>query len=134
MEADDSKKNLKNLDIYRGLFEDNLIVKMIIDIESGTVLDANGSALDFYGWSRAQIRKMNINDIDLFFNKNISAYKNIKSLSFESVHKKSNGSLVDVEVISNILKIEDKNLLYYIVLDLTEKKKKDNKLNLLSSC
>ncbi|MCB9480991.1 MAG: response regulator [Desulfobacteraceae bacterium] len=126
------KRVLKSEEKYRCVFEDNPLVKMVIDLGSGSIIDANGSASDFYGWTRKQIRKMNINEIDLLFEEKIKLKKDIKNFSFESVHKKSDGSFADVEVISNTLRIEDKNLLYYIVLDLTEKKKKDNRLNLLS--
>lgn len=122
----------KKEDNYKGVFEDNLLVKMFIDPYSGIIVNANRSAAEFYGWSRKDLRGMNINEIDLFFKKNITAGKNLKNFAFESVHKKADGSLADVDVISNTLKIEERNLLYYIVLDSTEKKKKDNKLNLLS--
>lgn len=41
-------------------------VIMLIDPDSGRILDANRAAADFYGYDRAALRRMTIQDINVF--------------------------------------------------------------------
>ncbi|HRX48757.1 MAG TPA: PAS domain S-box protein, partial [Spirochaetota bacterium] len=46
---------------YRSLFENNQSVMLIIDPSDGRIVDANEAAVKYYGWSRDELKSMNIN-------------------------------------------------------------------------
>ena len=50
---------------FRKLFEEHSAVMLVIDPDTGNIVDANRAAADFYGWSIEELRKMNIQQINL---------------------------------------------------------------------
>lgn len=46
------------------LFKNHAAVILIIDPSTGQIFDANPAAVCFYGWSREQLQKMNIRDVN----------------------------------------------------------------------
>ena len=50
--------------LYSSFFENSHSVMLIIDPESGRILDANQTACTFYGYGRDQILRMRITDIN----------------------------------------------------------------------
>jgi PAS domain S-box-containing protein len=121
---------------FRNLFHNHSAVKLIIDPENGNIVEGNKSAADFYGWSVETLQKMNISQINTLPPEDIKIVINnvlaLKAKYFEFQHRKSDGSLVDVEVFSSIIKIGDKNFLHSIIHDISEKKKAEEKVKLLS--
>ncbi|MFZ5859178.1 MAG: PAS domain S-box protein, partial [Spirochaetota bacterium] len=49
---------------YRSLFENHHTVMLIIDSSTGRIIDANPAAVEFYGWDRATLTSMRIQDIN----------------------------------------------------------------------
>src|SRR2546428_1287451 len=49
---------------YRQMFENNRAVQLILDPESGGIVDANVAASEYYGWSVERLRTMNIGAIN----------------------------------------------------------------------
>lgn len=49
---------------YRALFEVNTAVKLVIDPESGRILDANRAAVAFYGWPVEVLRTLRVQDLN----------------------------------------------------------------------
>jgi PAS domain S-box-containing protein len=47
------------------LFEDHEAVQLIVDPMTGLIVDANKAAEKFYGWTKEELVKMNIGDINL---------------------------------------------------------------------
>ncbi|MCF8363250.1 MAG: PAS domain S-box protein [Prolixibacteraceae bacterium] len=45
---------------FNNLFYDSAIPMLIIDPDTGKIIDANQAAGKFYGWSTGQLRNMNI--------------------------------------------------------------------------
>ena len=50
---------------YRQMFEDNASIAYILEPETGKIIDANEVAAKFWGYSVAELRTMNIADINL---------------------------------------------------------------------
>lgn len=108
---------------YRNLFENNHAVMLILDPKSGIIVDANPAAEQFYGWSREQLTKMNINQINTLsldeirteMEKSITFKRN----HFEFRHRKADGSISDVEVYSGPIHKSGNRLLYSIIHDIT---------------
>ena len=43
---------------YRKLFENHSAIKYILEPETGKIIDANYAAAKFYGWSREELKKL----------------------------------------------------------------------------
>ena len=108
---------------FRSLFEDHSAIMIVLDPETGAIIDANKSAADFYGWGVDELRKMNI------FNLNNSSYEAVqkemeiwkmrdqRSMSFR--HRRADGSIRNVDVFGKKIKIMGRELVYDIVHDVT---------------
>jgi PAS domain S-box-containing protein len=126
----------KSEEKFRNIFQKNVVVKLIIDPENGNIIDANQAASAFYGWPMETLQKMNISQINTLspedLKKELEKARTMEKKYFEFGHRKADGSLVDVEVFSSCIKIGNKEFLYSIVHDITDKKKAEEKLKLLN--
>lgn len=129
---------------YRSFFVNSHSVMLIIHPDSGEILDANSAACSYYGYSLEELRKMNIFMIHYSKRKQLlqdtqSSINGEKSV-FYLKHRLSSGEVRDVEVHSGPISIENQQVLYLIIHDITDKKRSEEallmankKLNLLSS-
>jgi PAS domain S-box-containing protein len=112
---------------FRKLFEDNAAMMLLIDPDTGGIVEANQSAADFYGWSVDQLRSMRIQEINTLppdaVMGEMEKAKASGSLRLEFQHRKADGSIHDVEVFSSSVEVAGKNLLYSIIHDFSERKK-----------
>lgn len=112
---------------FRNIFENHSAIKLLIDPETGAIVDANFAAAKFYGWSQKELKKMKIQQINLLpQNQILAEMKNVKtgkSGNFEFQHRLANGNVRDVEVFSSKVNIDGKDFLHSIIQDITEKKK-----------
>ncbi len=124
---EDKAKLMATEEKYRNLFNNHHTVMLIIEPKSGNIVDVNPAAETFYGWNKVEMTRMNISDINPLNKEEIAkkrkAAKQNLSNRFEFVHKKADGTLVDVEVFSGPIQIEGKPYLYSIVTDVSQKRK-----------
>ncbi|MDY0361077.1 MAG: PAS domain S-box protein [Desulforegulaceae bacterium] len=117
---------------FRSLFQDHSAVKLIIDPETGRIVDANIAASQFYGWSVDQLCSMKISEINTLppeeIKKEINRARNRGKICFEFSHRKSDGSVVNVEVFTSRVFIDKKEFLHSIIHDVTEKKNLEKQL------
>jgi PAS domain-containing protein len=64
--------------LFRNLFEYHATVQLVIDPDSGNIIDANNSAATFYGWTRKQLQQMRIQDINTLSLEEIGILSGIK--------------------------------------------------------
>jgi diguanylate cyclase (GGDEF)-like protein/PAS domain S-box-containing protein len=117
---------------YRQMFESNRAVKLLIDPDSGAIIDANMAACDFYGYTRDELRAMRIWDI------NVRGEDEVRSdltravarerAYFQFRHMRANGEIRDVEVHSGPVDFGPRRVLYSIVHDITERKRAEKAL------
>ncbi len=119
---------------YRSQFEDSLAVKLIIDPQNGNIHDANPSACDFYGYSHEKLKSMNIADLNIFsperVKKEMQKAKKHKRNHFNFQHKLADGRVRDVEVYSSPIRYQDKQMLYSIIHDVTDRNRAVEKARL----
>src|SRR5579859_2021185 len=48
---------------YRAMFEENTAVQIVADLETGAMVDANSAALEFYGYTREAMLRMNTREL-----------------------------------------------------------------------
>ncbi|MFO7801726.1 MAG: PAS domain S-box protein [Desulfovermiculus sp.] len=118
--------------LFRSLFEDHIAVKLMLDSNTGKIIDANHAAADFYGWSRSRLRQMNIQQINALTEQEIAQEmhksRTSQRLRFEFQHRLADGSLRDVEVFSAKVKAKERGLLHSIVHDITDRKQAEEAL------
>jgi diguanylate cyclase (GGDEF)-like protein/PAS domain S-box-containing protein len=120
---------------YRQMFESNRAVQLIIDPDTGAIVDANIAASEYYGWSVERLRSMNISEINLLSESQVHAEManaaRQKRNYFQFSHRLSTGAVRDVEVHSGPVEIGGRQYLYSIIHDITERRRAE--LALLSS-
>ena len=116
----------------RQLFARHASAMLIIDPETGLILDANRAAINFYGWSIDTLTRMTIQQITAQPAGSIKGEAARASASgrirFEFQHRTADGSTRDVEMLTSPVEIGGKPALYSIVNDLTERKQAEQAL------
>ena len=88
------------------------------------LVEANESACNFLGYTRAEIVTMKVPDFDPGFSKSrwsehFNELRNKGSWSFETNHRKKNGEIVPVEVVSNYIRYDGQELACLFVRDIS---------------
>ena len=111
--------------LYRALFENNYSAMLLIDPETGDIKDANPSACLFYGYTKDELIKLQITDINTHSKKEIfmemERAKCEKRNYFNFKHRLSNGVIKDVEVFSGPIIIRKKFLLCSVIHDISKR-------------
>jgi len=116
----------KNEELYRNVFENHAAVKLLIDPDTGNIIEANEAAVDYYGWSHEQLKQMKIQEINVLYpedlRKEMEKARFKKRTHFEFQHRRADGLIRDVEVFSSKIEVKGKDILHSIVHDITDRK------------
>jgi diguanylate cyclase (GGDEF)-like protein/PAS domain S-box-containing protein len=118
---------------FRLMFEGHSAVMLLIEPETGAILDVNQAALDFYGYSRLKICSMLIGEINTLSAELVEAecqkaFKEERN-HFVFSHKIASGEERVVEVHSSPIVLKKKKLLFSIIHDITERRQSENLLD-----
>jgi PAS domain S-box-containing protein len=118
---------------YHLLFESNPHPVWVFDLENLTVLDVNSAALHSYGYSREEFLALTIKDIrpaeDV-----CEALESLSKAPSDSViqgtwrHRKKDGTIIEVEVISHPLLYAGKQARLVVATDITERKRAEREI------
>jgi two-component system, sensor histidine kinase and response regulator len=108
---------------YKSLFEQS--IDAIIIHQNGYIKNVNKNACKMLGYSKKQLCKMSLFDFQDEskkdrIKKRINRQK--KKIHFESRWKKADGSLIDAEIISNVVDFKTR-LIQVVLRDITERKR-----------
>jgi len=111
-------------DIHRQIFERNLAVQLLIDPDTGRIVEANPAACAFYGYTRDELIKRKITDINSLPVSEVQAAMGQaageRQNTFRFRHRLATGELRDVAVHSGPVEVDGRRLLYSIVHDVTD--------------
>lgn len=117
---------------YRSLFYNNHAAMLIIDPDEGAIVDANPAACTFYGWPREVLTRKRISDINTLSEEQIrramAAAVGKRRDHFTFRHRRADGSIRVVEVLSGPIQLRGRQLLYSIIDDITERKRMEEAL------
>jgi PAS domain S-box-containing protein len=117
---------------YRNLFQRSRAVLLLLDAGTGAIVEANPAACSYYGWSKAQLLNMKINEINMLTDEQIKNEMELavreKRNYFVFKHRLANGTTRFVEVYSSPLTLTGRKLLYSIIHDITDRKKAEEDL------
>lgn len=98
---------------------------LVIDPSTGEIIDANESAIKYYGYPRGDLTSMKIQEINILSESEIKMEMEKAATDkrnyFIFRHKLSNGDIRDVEVYSGRVEWEEREVLCSIIHDITER-------------
>jgi diguanylate cyclase (GGDEF)-like protein/PAS domain S-box-containing protein len=117
---------------FRFMFEEHSAVMLLIDPQTGDILDANQAAANFYGCPQSDLRGMSISKINTLppkqtveeFQKALKKKRNY----FIFTHRLSNGEERIVEVHSSPITLQERQALFSIIHDITERRQAEEAL------
>lgn len=118
---------------YRYLFENNPMVMWVFDLESLTFLAVNDAAVAHFGYSREEFLSMTIKDIrpdedvPALLRETAASDQKLKSVGIWR-HRKKDGTIIDVEVVSHALWFKGKKARLVLSTDVTERELASAKL------
>ncbi|HKK34182.1 MAG TPA: ATP-binding protein [Desulfomicrobiaceae bacterium] len=111
--------------LYRNMFEKNPAIKLLIDPESGQIIDANPAALRFYGHPREDLLSLKIWDVNTLSRESVRTFIGRALTGTASArqftHNLADGTARDVEVYSGPVELGEKTFLYSIIHDTTDR-------------
>lgn len=117
---------------FQQAFKYSPAVWLIVDPDTGSIVEANAAASNFYGYSIEQLKKITVYDLNLSPMLKIqqcmaSVKRTIKQPIFFQ-HKLKNGLVKDVHVYSSPFRLCARTLLSSIIIDVTESRKAEEEL------
>ena len=124
------QQRTKELTEYKeALFIKSKAVMLLIEPNSGKIVNCNHAAISFYGYSHNEITSMYISDINQLTKEEINVElmnaEKEKRSHFYFKHKIKNGDIKNVEVHTGPINLNGKALLYSIIHDITEQIKQE---------
>lgn len=108
---------------FRQMFERNNAAMLLIDPQTGGIIDANASACRFYGWSHDELCQMNISSINRLSADEVAAERHRAAEELRNYfvfpHQLSDGSVRTVEVHTTPIEVSGRKLLISIVHDIS---------------
>ena len=119
---------------YRALFEHAFAAIYIVDPDSRQILEANENASKQLGYTKDELVRMKIDDIDFgpSSEEHTAAIKELRNTGgklFETTNRRKDGSVIDVEISSILIEYSGKIVIQSFVRDITERKKSDDALS-----
>ncbi len=122
--------------LFRQLFERHNTVMLLIDHDSGTIVDANLAAAQFYGYPLQSLRGMSVNLINAQPESEIDQQRQLAikgdQNKFFFNHYLANGEIRAVEVHISTVNYNDKSLFFSIIHDITERKQMEDQIRQLA--
>ncbi|OIR11065.1 cyclic di-GMP phosphodiesterase Gmr [mine drainage metagenome] len=116
---------------YKALMNNALDGLHVLDMQ-GNVIEANQSFCDMLGYTPAEALKLNIADWNSQWSKDelLQRIRNFagKSARFETVHRRKDGTLIDVEISTAGVEIDGQTYLFASSRDITLRKKAEKSL------
>ncbi|MCC6614844.1 MAG: PAS domain S-box protein [Anaerolineae bacterium] len=101
------------------LFHESRAVMLLVDPQTGNIVDANRAAYAFYGYPQKQLMTMSLADLDA------PAQKNTEPLQTTNItlrHRLANGECRDIAVFSGPIEVGDQRYVCMIIHDVTKRK------------
>lgn len=111
---------------FRLLFERHTAIMFLIDPLTLNIQDANNAAVEFYGYTREDLRKMSLYQINIIPPEELfllaEKVTRWKLKHFMASHRLANGTIRDVEVHATPIALGEKVMNFAIIHDVTERK------------
>lgn len=119
-------------ELYRHMFLKHAAIKLLIDPETGQIVDANEAAVQFYGYSLETLRTMQMHQLNGLPAE--AAIQLLQSVAagvqryYVLAHRLASGEVRDVEVYAMPIQSGGRMVLYSIIHDITARRKAEQSL------
>ncbi|HBY09382.1 MAG TPA: hypothetical protein DEH22_16970 [Chloroflexi bacterium] len=112
--------------LYSQMFTNHSAVMLLIDPQTGSIVEANPAAAQFYGWPTDVLTQMSIQEINTASLEDVATLRRKAETreqnEFIFQHRLASGEIRDVEARSVPTQIGGRTLLYSILHDITDRK------------
>ncbi len=118
--------------LFRRMFEYHSAIMLLIEPQSGLIVEANSAATQFYGYPIEQLRGMNVNRLNVqpesvVYNQRQQVLRGeVNKLIFD--HRLANGDVRTVEGLISPIHLKNVPLLFVIINDITERKESEEQM------
>ncbi len=120
-----------DLPAFNLMFESHPAIMLLIEPETGLILEGNPAAVQFYGYPKSKLCGLPIDALITYPLELVAKTSDKKLEETNFLHRLASGEVRSVEVLSSALISEGKQLQFWIVNDITERKRaEENLLNL----
>ncbi|HBV99114.1 MAG TPA: diguanylate cyclase [Desulfotomaculum sp.] len=126
------KSLMESEEKYQQLFFNSPAIKILLDPQTGDIVEANSSAIKFYGYTDDEFKGMNLFDIS-HGDREVAA-KALRGVKapygdyFLVKHRLKSGEVRDVEVYSGSISLAGKKLVSSIIFDVTDRLRAEEEL------
>jgi diguanylate cyclase (GGDEF)-like protein/PAS domain S-box-containing protein len=123
---------------YRTIFEQSADAVVIIDSQSGVLVDFNDKAHNQLGYTRDEFKNLKIPNFEVIetpaeVSRHIEKIVNEGSDLFETKHRTKSGEIRDILVCSRVIHIHGRNYIQSIWRDITDRKRAEKELKKLNT-
>jgi PAS domain S-box-containing protein len=114
---------------FRSMFESHAAVMLLIDPESGLIVDANPTAAQYYGYTPLELCSMRIEDLHMVAEElkdSLGMTGRLEARVFR--HRLASGAERAVEVHASPVQVGGRRLLFAIVRDITDRKQLEKRI------
>lgn len=122
---DDEKKesDQEKTFLFSNLFFENASFMLLVDPETGAILEANKAAVEFYEYPQEELLRLSIWDINTLPEEEVRARlqeaKEKTRICFRFQHRKKSGGICEVEIFSSTLNWNHRKVLCSIIHDVS---------------
>ncbi len=113
--------------LYRNLFELATDSIMLVELESGNILEANNSAAKMLGYAPEELSTMNVKNIEasrIAVTETITLdFETNEQMLFEQLYKRKDGTLVPIESHSRIIRYQNTAAVLHFARDITHRRR-----------
>lgn len=121
--------------LYQETFNQSPAVKLLVDLESLTIIDANAAAAKFYGYAVYRLRAMSLLEINTAaedaIRGNIALARSGTQSRFVYRHRLASGEIRDIESYAGLIDLGGRKVLHSIIHDITEMVRAEEELKRL---
>jgi PAS domain S-box-containing protein len=117
---------------FKNMFERHGSIMLLIEPESGLIIDANEASASYYGYTKSKLLTMRIDEINVLPPEQVKAERELalheKRKYFVFPHRLASGEVRTVEVHSSPIVFQERQILFSIIHDITDRKQAEEAL------
>lgn len=117
---------------YRTLFQSSSDAKLLVDVQSLQILDANEAAIRLYGYSHEELTKLKAPNVSEEKEETIQAIQGAAASAIPvRYHRKRDGTVFPVEITMNFFSLQGKEIALGSVRDISRRKQLEEEKSML---
>lgn len=123
----------ENGDSFNNMFERHNAIMLLIEPKTGFIINANNSAIKFYGYEKSKLCSMNIDEINTLSQEQVLIERTNAIIEkrnyFVFPHKLATGEIRIVEAHSSPIECKEQRVLFSIIHDITKRRNVEQALH-----